>query len=266
MSRYDFTYLKVIERITSKDRHVRVLCECILCGATVEVRKSHVTTKAIQSCGCHAKLMPKLPDVTTGTTVNGILFIGYVSKSDWLVKYKCGHKGKTTADRARASKTGLCGACSRAEPTLIKHGLTGTATYSSWCNMRRRCYSSTNNRYDHYGGRGIDVCDEWNPAKGGTFENFLTDMSECPLGFSLERKDLTLGYNKDNCIWADDITQANNKTNNILIENDQGIVWSLHRWCEILGKDYKQSWSKLRNKCLSIDSILGTGFKIVQMN
>lgn len=266
MSNDGFTYLSIIERVPSPDRHVRVRCECTLCGAVVVARKSHVTTKAIKSCGCHARLQPKLPDTTTGQEINDILFVGYISNSDWMVIYKCGHSGVLTPSRAAKAKTGLCNYCSNRLPTTMSHGLTGTPTYVSWCNMRRRCYSESNNRYENYGALGIEVCDEWNPLNGGSFEKFYEDMGECPEGFSLERKDLLKGYNKNNCIWADDITQANNKSNNILIKDEKGTTWSLRRWCEILGKDYKYAWHQIRNKGLSIKTVLGEDYEIIQIS
>lgn len=140
-----------------------------------------------------------------------------------------------------------------------------TCEYNSWLNMRRRCYEETNNRYDNYGAIGLEVYSGWNPLIGGTFEQFLKDMGNCPKGFSLERKDLTRGYFPDNCIWADDITQANNKTNNILIEKS-GVVWSLRRWCVLLELDYKSCWYYLCKAKKPLTSVLGDGYKLVKGN
>ena len=33
--------------------------------------------------------------------------------------------------------------------------------YSIWHNMKSRCYNSNLDKYKHYGGSGISVCDEW---------------------------------------------------------------------------------------------------------
>lgn len=129
--------------------------------------------------------------------------------------------------------------------------------------MRRRCYDPKNNRYKRYGLLGITVCDRWNPLKGGSFENFLEDMGPCPSGSSLDRRDLSKNYDKENCRWANDIEQANNKSNSILIVNPEGDVWSLRRWCEILKLDYKSCWYYLfkRTKLLTLEEVLGKGYK-----
>jgi hypothetical protein len=69
--------------------------------------------------------------------------------------------------------------------------------YGTWCNMRERCNCPTIPTYQNYGFRGIKVCPEWD-----NFWTFATDMGERPPGKSLERKDNSKGYSKDNCTWA----------------------------------------------------------------
>jgi len=48
--------------------------------------------------------------------------------------------------------------------------------------------------------------------------NFYNDMEEnYQKGLSIERIDVDGHYCKENCIWADDIQQANNKRNNVIV-------------------------------------------------
>ena len=73
--------------------------------------------------------------------------------------------------------------------------------------MLRRCNEKTNHAFYLYGGRGVTVCDRWDPAKGGCFENFLADMGERPEGTSIDKDKLGNGmlYSPGTCCW---LTQA----------------------------------------------------------
>src|SRR5688572_12282456 len=48
-------------------------------------------------------------------------------------------------------------------------------TYKSWDAMKQRCLNPNATGYEHWGGRGITVCERWM-----VFENFLEDMGERP--------------------------------------------------------------------------------------
>lgn len=65
---------------------------------------------------------------------------------------------------------------------LYKHGHSSngkiSSTYMSWQSMLSRCYDKNFTNFKYWGGRGIKVCDRWI----NSFENFLSDMGERPLG------------------------------------------------------------------------------------
>ena len=73
--------------------------------------------------------------------------------------------------------------------------------------MRKRCLSESNKDYPNYGGRGIGICPEWD-----SYVQFRNDMGYRPEGTTLERVDRNRGYSPDNCVWADMLTQNNNRS------------------------------------------------------
>lgn len=97
----------------------------------------------------------------------------------------------------------------------IKHGhaFVGkvSPTYRAWAGMIRRCENPDATNYEWYGGRGIKVCDRWRHS----FEAFLADMGEKPVGKTLERRDTDGDYRPDNCRWATMKEQTRNKRNNV---------------------------------------------------
>lgn len=88
----------------------------------------------------------------------------------------------------------------------IKHGKHSTPAYSSWQNMKTRCYFKGHASYCDYGGRGIKVCERWLD-----FQNFYEDMGDCLEGMSLGRIDNNKDYSPENCRWESTAAQAINK-------------------------------------------------------
>lgn len=142
-------------------------------------------------------------------------------QSRWNCKCDCGTERDVPGVTLRGDRTHSCG-CLKTELTIArstKHGhsssTTISPTYHSWVGMTQRCSNPKHKDYDRYGGRGITVCEKWR-----TFSGFLEDMGEKPEGSSIERAENDLNYDKDNCKWATVSEQANNKSNNRVVEFD----------------------------------------------
>lgn len=106
--------------------------------------------------------------------------------------------------------------------------------------MMERCYRTTAKNYKFYGGRGIEVCDEWHdPSIFGKWAN----ESGYKKGLWLDRIDTNGNYCPENCKWSTPQEQANNRRNNNVLTY-RGESHTLAEWARILG--VKKSLIKTR--------------------
>ena len=144
----------------------------------------------------------------------------------------------------RNGTTGSCGCLQleRVRAKVTTHGHTGgayrtgqTLAYGRWKGMRNRCNNPKNPSYKNYGGRGINVCPDWD-CRGG-FQQFFKYMGECPLGMTIERIDNDGNYEPGNVRWASRHDQARNYRRNIQV-SIAGKTQVLKDWCHDLGVGY----------------------------
>ena len=70
-------------------------------------------------------------------------------------------------------------------------------TKRAFRNMIQRCYNPNAPSYRWIGAVGVKVCERWRAS----FENFRSDMGECPEGKSLSRFGAVGNYEPSNCAW-----------------------------------------------------------------
>lgn len=143
----------------------------------------------------------------------------------WWCRCNCGEELAVREDSLKSGHSKTCGC--RGFPKGID---SKSVEYQTWSAMIQRCTNPKVDMYPHYGGRGIEVCERWRES----FKNFFEDMGLRPgPEYSIERKDRNGNYEPDNCIWADRFAQANNKSNNVLIEFE-GRTQTVQQWAREL--------------------------------
>lgn len=187
-----------------------------------------------------------------------------VSKSDykgggarpkiyWNCVCNCGNATVARVDQLKSGETLSCGCYQRdaasaymkAHPPQPRYGDSRERLHNIWYLMKYRCEDPTSPSYDRYGGRGINVCDEWDNGDDGYFAFKKWSLAN---GYS---KDLTIdrinnngNYSPDNCRWVDMFVQSNNKRNNRTIEYN-GEIHNLKQWSVISGIPYKVLHARL---------------------
>lgn len=91
-----------------------------------------------------------------------------------------------------------------------KHGdsAAGNKLYRAWVNMRQRCNNPNHQFYHDYGGRGVQVCIEWE-----SYENFKqwAIANGYTEGLTLDREGNGLLYSPNFCRWVDRTAQQRNR-------------------------------------------------------
>lgn len=251
-------YLRVLpaDKQNSNKKRGTVTCECLLCGNEKDISTRYLKNAVVQSCGCISRYKPTRD--YTGEVINGALALGYVSSGKYkFIHLECGHNGvyppSQIKNRKSSSNCRDCWAKTKV-PWNKRHGksIGQDKTYSSWLNMRRRCYEPNNNRYYLYGGRGIEVCDRWRKS----FDDFMSDMGECHEDCSLDRIDVNKNYTPDNCKWSNGKEQSLNKRVTWKIKID-GEWMSLISASEHVGIGYKHAHHRIKTLGEDIRSVLG---------
>lgn len=127
----------------------------------------------------------------------------------WLCKCECGNFKVFFAANIKRGLSRSCGCLSKKikAEARTKHGKSKSSEYIAWSNAKGRCNNPNDNRYDHYGARGITFDKAWDD-----FEVFLADMGPKPSSkHTLERIDVDQGYTASNCKWVHFSEQAHNK-------------------------------------------------------
>ena len=213
----------------------KCLCEC---GNTKEIMANSVIRGEIKSCGCLNKEIDKKYIDSIGVKFNKLtireIFRKEIKKNNKVKTVvfancvcECGNIKEIRAINVISGATKSCG-CLHGE----NHGETRTRMHRIWGLMKDRCLNENNQNYNDYGGRGIDICNEWKKSylsfKDWALNNGYSDE------LTLDRIDFDGNYEPSNCRWVTISEQQNNKRSNIYITHN-GETKTLSQWCNIYG-------------------------------
>lgn len=231
------------------------ICKCS-CGQEVSVFENGLKAGFTVNCGavihqeCIGKKFGRL------TVCPEIIYGNKHRMRKYLCKCDCGNYIYSTLGNLTSGNTKSCGCLERElntkriEQNTIKfkqlkrsnipqkekkdkiivktHGLSNTRIYRIWSKMKSRCYNPDDPKYDRYGLRGITICKEW--------DNFFI-FYEWAIShgysdtLSINRIDNDGNYCPENCNWATDKEQANNKSTSDFIEYN-GEIKTLAQWAD----------------------------------
>lgn len=192
--------------------------------------------------------MGKLIDLT-GQRFGRLTVIGRAARKGkntyWLCRCDCGAE-KEISRCNLLSGTQSCG-CLRAEKTInrhITHGKSSTKLYGVWKAMLERCYEPKTERYPIYGGRGIEVCDEWRKDFKVFYDWALSHGYS--YGLTLDRIEVNGAYCPENCRWVTRIEQQNNMRTNHFV-TFKGQTKTIAEWSRETGIDQHVLGGRIRN-------------------
>ena len=177
-------------------------------------------------------------------------------KTYWVCKCDCGNMKTVRSDSLLCGAIKSCGCIKRKQDevnltTNHRHKMSGTRIYLEWQGMKGRCYNKGSARYADWGGRGIEVCEQWR----NSFESFYTwaMANGYQDNLTIDRIDNNGNYCPENCRWVGQQEQCRNRRSNINITIGNS-TRTLMEWCEIFQVDYTNVNARYhRNKNATID-------------
>ena len=133
----------------------------------------------------------------------------------WLCQCTCGNTVIVRSTCLNSGNTTSCGCTEH----RIKHGMSRSRIYRIWVGIKSRCNNEKHYWYSYYGGRGIQVCDEWKNDFISFYNWAINNGYQDNL--SIDRINNNGNYEPTNCRWTTSKEQLENRRN-FRIKNQYG--------------------------------------------
>ena len=182
--------------------------------------------------------------------------------AQWKCRCDCGNEIIVAQNHLRNNHTKSCGCLQKntVSEKSKKHGMSKTRHHTIWKSMLSRCKTKTGGSYQNYGGRGINVCQEW----ADDFMNFYCWAIDSGYAENLylERKNNNGNYCPENCAWITYKEQQRNKRNNHFLTY-KGETKTMIEWSEILKINYGTLCYRINVAKWSVEKAFETPIKNV---
>lgn len=240
LTRQRFGKLIAKEKTDARDAGGNIIwaCECD-CGKSCVASSAALRSGKKKSCGCNRK------HDLTGKRFGKLMVINLApnkgEKVAWNCKCDCGKNTIVITDYLLSGVTKSCG-CLR-----IKHGGVGTKLYLVWRGLKNRCSNSNLPSWNHYGGRGISVCKEWDNSFS-IFRDWAMQNGYSK-NLQIDRKNNDGNYCPENCRFVTSAVNMRNRSGSKLTKEKASEIKKLLKATAISNSNLAEKY------CVSIATI-----------
>lgn len=225
------------------------ICKCV-CGKEFEVDGQKIRRNEVYSCGCmRYKNREKYFNDLSNMEFDNFKVVRRLKPEEverkrynWLCECNCGRMFYGNTNKIKTGHTKSCGCLKEKDKIRIgnlnrKYHYSNRRMYAIYRAMILRCYNPNIKGFSDYGGRGIEVCEEWRSENGFDVFYEWAIQNGYEENLTIDRIDVNRNYKPSNCRWVTNLKQQNNRRNNIMLTYD-GKTQSLKEWSRELNINY----------------------------